>query len=173
LLWRNDAGAIINHYWFPRSRSELNRNRAVKERERMDDIQKARVRIALADSDPATLVEVAAILEPRFDIVAQAENAHELLDAVESLSPSVAILDIDLPDMDGIETTRLITANYPDVKVLVLSIHDLPEIVDAVFEAGASGYVSKFVAYFELIPAIESILIGRRRYRATGPGWSS
>jgi two-component system, NarL family, nitrate/nitrite response regulator NarL len=122
---------------------------------------KRRKTVVIADDDPTLLDQIGSILETRFDVVGRARNGRELLTAVQKLSPSVAVTDITMPEMNGIEAARLIAKNCPGVKVVVLSVHDDPAIVEAAFEAGASGYVSKFTAFVELIPAIENALVGR------------
>jgi two-component system nitrate/nitrite response regulator NarL len=66
-----------------------------------------------------------------------------------------------MPVLDGIEATRQIKSTDPTVKVLMLSGHEDPELIDAAFEAGAVGYVVKIRAFGELIPAIECVLSGR------------
>jgi DNA-binding NarL/FixJ family response regulator len=120
----------------------------------------ARVRVVIADDNPMILDQIGGLLEPRFEIVGRAKNGRELFEAVRKLSPSVVVTDITMPEVDGIEATRRIINDCPGMKVLVLSVHDDPAIVEAAFEAGASGYVSK-LAGNELIPAIEDVLAGR------------
>jgi DNA-binding NarL/FixJ family response regulator len=122
---------------------------------------KGRHRVVIADDDPIILDQITSILEPRFEVIFRAENGRELFNAVQKLSPSVVVTDITMPEIDGIEAARLIAKNCPRVKVVVLSVHDDREIIKAVFEAGAAGYVSKFTAHIELIPAIEDVLRGR------------
>ena len=71
-----------------------------------------------------------------------------------------------MPDMNGIEASRLIQENYPRVRVVVLSFESDPVIIGALFESGVSGFVWKAAAPSELIPAIESILTGWPRLSA-------
>jgi DNA-binding NarL/FixJ family response regulator len=130
------------------------------------------VRVVIAEDDPLAMEQIADILESHFEVIERAENGHELLTAVHRLSPTIVVTDINMPGIDGIEATRFIAANYPSVKVVVLSVEDDPSVIDAVFDAGASAYVSKYVAYYELLPAIENVLSGRQ-YRASGPRWTS
>jgi DNA-binding NarL/FixJ family response regulator len=120
-----------------------------------------RVRVVIADDDPLVLNEIGRILEARFDVVKRVGNGRELVDATRKLSPSVVVTDVTMPEMNGIEATRLITANHKDVKVVVLSVHDDPAIIESAYEAGASAYVPKLTAPVALIPAIEDVLAGR------------
>jgi DNA-binding NarL/FixJ family response regulator len=67
-----------------------------------------------------------------------------------------------MPEMNGIDATREITSEHPNVKVVLLSGYDDPALVEAAFQAGASAYVSKMHAVTELLPAIEKALANRR-----------
>ena len=118
----------------------------------------------IADDEPVMLDQIGMLLESDFDVVGRACNGRELVEAVQHLSPSVAVADITMPEMDGIEATRRITKTNPKVKVVILSVHSDQAIVEAAFAAGASGYVAKLYASTELIPAIKTVL-GGRRYR--------
>jgi DNA-binding NarL/FixJ family response regulator len=132
----------------------------------MDPGRKRRARVVIADDNAIVLEQLGSLLESRFHVVGHAANGRELFAVVQKLLPSVVVTDITMPKMDGIEATRLITKHCPDVKVVVVSIHNDPVIVEAAFDAGVSGYVSKVTADIELIPAIEDVLAGRR-YRSS------
>ena len=125
-----------------------------------------RARVVIADDDAIVLDHIDSLLQPRFDVVGLARNGRELYNVVRELSPSVVVTDISMPEMTGIEACRLITKDCPRVKVVVVSIHDDPLIIEAAFLAGASGYVWKPSVFTELIPAIEDVLAGRL-YRST------
>ena len=119
-----------------------------------------RPRLVIADDDPDILHVVARLLESRFEIVGRATNGRELVKAVRKLSPAVVVTDITMPELNGIEATRLIRKNCRGVRVVALSVHDDPAIIEAAFEAGAAGYVSKTAAHTDLIPTIEKALNG-------------
>ena len=121
-----------------------------------------RVRVVIADDNPAILEQISLLIETRFDVVGRVHNGRELMEAVQRLSPSVVVADITMPEMDGIEAARRITQTYPGVKVVILSVHSESAFIDAAFQAGASGYVTKSRAFTELIPAIEAVLAGRQ-----------
>lgn len=122
---------------------------------------KERSRVVIADDDAAMLDRIGSLLEPRFDVVGRAANGRELVEAVGTLLPSVVVTDLAMPEMNGLEACRLITSKYSGVKVVVISVHNDPVIIQAVLEAGASGYVWKLTGHDELIPAIENVLAGR------------
>jgi len=122
---------------------------------------KERSRVVIADDDAAILDWIGSLLEPRFDVVGRAANGRELVEAVGTLLPSVVVTDLAMPEMNGLEACRLITSKYFGVKVVVISVHNDPVIIQAVLEAGASGYVWKLTGHDELIPAIENVLAGR------------
>jgi DNA-binding NarL/FixJ family response regulator len=126
--------------------------------------RKQRVRIVVADDNPATLDRLVFILSVRFDVVARAVNGHELVEAVGTFSPSVAVTDLNMPEMNGIEATRRIKKKYPSVQVVILSLDCDPATIDSAFLAGAAGYVEKTAADTELIRTIELVLIGNRTH---------
>jgi DNA-binding NarL/FixJ family response regulator len=121
-------------------------------------------RIVVADDNLAYLDEVCSLLESRFEVVAKVANGCECVDAIQRHSAPIAVTDISMPKMNGIEATRQITKNWPSVKVVVLSANDDPAFVEAALEAGASAYVVKLSAFDDLIPAIEEVLAGRSYY---------
>ena len=125
------------------------------------NIRQDRIRVVIADDHAVMLDKIDSVIKPHFDVVGRAENGRELVDTVGKLLPAVVTTDIAMPELDGIGACRLITSQHAGVKVVVVSIHNDPTIVDAVFEAGASGYVWKPAIHAELIPAIESVLAGR------------
>jgi DNA-binding NarL/FixJ family response regulator len=98
--------------------------------------------------------------EPDFKIVGEAANGEEAVQLVTSLKPDVAIVDISMPVMDGIEATKKIKASCPAVAVLILSAYDNDEFVFALLEAGAAGYLLKDVSGQDIINAVRAILRG-------------
>jgi two-component system response regulator NreC len=94
--------------------------------------------------------------EEDMEIVGEAGNAREAINAVYALKPDVVLMDIGLPDMSGIEVTREIKRLYPDVAVVALTIHEDEEYFFKMLEAGARGYVPKRAAPEELLTAIRA-----------------
>jgi len=124
-------------------------------------------RVVVADDDPGVLDHICRMLEDCFDVVARVQDGLKLLNAVRTLSPSVVVTDIAMPELSGIEVTRIIVRQHPNVKVVVVSGYDEATFVDAVFKAGASGYVWKADAHLELLAAVKNVLRGRV-YRSEG-----
>ncbi len=98
--------------------------------------------------------------EPDFVIVAEAENGREAVARAKETQPDLAILDISMPDLSGLEATRLIKTESPRTQVLILTMHDNDEYFFRAIEAGASGYVLKKAATQDLIAAAHAVARG-------------
>ena len=98
--------------------------------------------------------------EPDVEIVGEADNGREALQRVADLQPDVVLMDISMPGLNGIEATRQIRQQYPQVKVVVLSMHSSEEYVFQVLRAGAVGYVLKQADSSEVLTAIRAALSG-------------
>lgn len=120
-------------------------------------------RIVLADDHQLVRAGLRSLLEkePGFEIVAEASDGLEAVNLVTRLTPDLAILDIGMPNLNGIEATRQIRAEVPQTKVLALSMHASAQYVSRMFEAGASGYILKDSAYEELLQAVRTVMVGR------------
>jgi DNA-binding NarL/FixJ family response regulator len=99
--------------------------------------------------------------EKDIDVVGQATNGHSTIDLVRELSPDVVVMDIGMPDLNGIEATRRIVKDWPKVKVVGLSMHSSDKYVREMFKAGASGYLLKNCPFEELIEAIRTVTSGK------------
>jgi len=99
---------------------------------------------------------------PKMRIAGFALDGLEALQKVGELQPDLVLLDIGLPRLSGIETARRIRELSPGCKVIFLTNHLHPEIVQAALEAGGSGYVHKEDAATELLPSLESVLVGKQ-----------
>lgn len=98
--------------------------------------------------------------EPDLEIVGEADDGRAALQSVSELEPDVILMDISMPGLNGIEATRQIRQNHPEVKVVVLSMHSNEEYVFQVLRAGASGYVLKQSDSSEVLTAIRAALAG-------------
>lgn len=99
--------------------------------------------------------------EPDMEVAGEADNGRRALELAQELSPEVVVMDISMPDLNGIEATRKLIAAQPQTKVVALSIHSDKRFVMRMFEAGASGYLLKECAFEELVSAIKEVVAGR------------
>lgn len=96
-------------------------------------------------------------LEDEFVVVAEGRTGREAIRIAGELKPEILILDINMPDMNGIEATKQLSVLSPETRVLILSIHDDESYITHALEAGASGFLLKEVASTELISAVRSV----------------
>jgi len=117
------------------------------------------VRILVADDHEIVRQGLRALLEaqPGWQVVAEAIDGREALDKAKRLHPDVVVLDVSMPNLNGLEATRQIRKALPQTEVLILTMHDSEQLVREVLEAGARGYVLKSDAGRELVTAVESV----------------
>ena len=120
------------------------------------------IRIELADEHEITRKGLRSLLEKETDleVVGEANDGQLALDLVKSLKPEIVITDITMPKINGIEATRAITSEYPDTKVIALSIHSEWLFVSEMLSAGASAYLLKESSFQELVNAIRTVQKG-------------
>jgi DNA-binding NarL/FixJ family response regulator len=127
-------------------------------------------RIALADDDALFRPLMKRFLEtgPGLEVACEACDGSHLLSLLGGFqkAPQMAILDVSMPNLGGIETTSRVKAAYPGLKVLIVSVHREPEYVREARSAGADGYVLKEDVDTELFPAIERIRSGGAYFSA-------
>ncbi len=120
------------------------------------------IKILIADDHAVVREGTRQILEqePDMDVIGEAADGEETVRLAGSLKPDVAIIDISMPKMDGIEATRQIKALYPTMVVLILSAYDDDQFVFSLLEAGAAGYLLKSVRGSELVEAVRAVYNG-------------
>jgi DNA-binding NarL/FixJ family response regulator len=120
------------------------------------------IRVVLADDHAVVRKGIREFLEDEGDIsvVGEAADGQQAVDLVAEHDPDVAVLDIQMPGLSGIEATRRIKAGYPDVRVLVLTAYDDDPYIFALLQAGASGYVLKTADSAELVRAVRTVYQG-------------
>jgi len=124
------------------------------------------IKVLLAD-DHQMFIDGMKVYLDKYDhieIVGEANNGEQVLDILESTSVDVVVLDIEMPEMDGIETTKFIRKNYTNTKVLILSMYDEKEFIIKLMSHGASGYILKNKSKEELLTAINNVAEGRTHY---------
>lgn len=123
------------------------------------------IRIILADDHTIVRSGLRSMIDKEADIqvVAEADNGRATVRSALELAPDVVIMDIAMPELNGIEATRQIVAALPGTKVIALSMHADKRYVMEMLKAGASGYLLKDNAYEELASAIRTVL-GNRTY---------
>ena len=104
-----------------------------------------RTRILIVDDQPMIRSALAFVLrdEPDFYVVGEAQSAREAVDLAKRFRPSVVLMDVSMPGIDGGTATRLLRQHCPDVRIVGLSLHDTDYMANLMREAGAVGYVAK------------------------------
>lgn len=122
-----------------------------------------KIRVLLADDHAVVREGICRFLEEADDIevVAEAGDGREALEKVREHRPDVAVLDIRMPEMTGVEATRRIKERFPEVRVLILTAYDDDPYIFALLRAGADGYVLKTASGDELIRAVRAVYRGQ------------
>jgi len=120
------------------------------------------IRVLIADDHAIVRAGLRALLieDTAFELVGEAAGGYEAIELVKKTRPDVLMLDLSMPDLDGISVTRMIKPQFPDLKVLILTLHEDEALLKEAIKAGAAGYILKRAAEAELISAIRVILRG-------------
>jgi two-component system response regulator NreC len=118
-----------------------------------------KIRVLLADDHTILRDGIRALLDDQVDmeVIGEAEDGHSTVKLVAKLTPDVVVMDIAMPLLNGLEATRQIQRDYPQVKVLILTMHENEEYIRQVSAAGALGYVLKDAAARDLLGAIRAV----------------
>jgi DNA-binding NarL/FixJ family response regulator len=124
---------------------------------------KEKQRIVIAEDHTILREGLRALISsnPDFDIVGEAEDGRDAIRCVEKLVPDLILLDLSMPRMNGMEAIKEIKKQYPETRILVLTVHRTEEYILATLRAGANGYVLKDATHAELMMAIKSVLTGK------------
>lgn len=120
------------------------------------------IKVLVADDHAIVRTGLRALLndESSMELVGEASGGYEAMELVEKTQPDVLVLDLSMPDLDGISVTRKIKPNFPDLRILILTLHEDEALLKEAIKAGASGYILKRAAELELISAIRIVLRG-------------
>ena len=120
------------------------------------------IRILLADDHGIIRQGLRSLLnkQPDMEVVAEAEDGRKAIDLVREFRPDMVIMDITMPNLNGVEATRQITAEFTQTKVIALSIHSNRRFVSDMLRAGAAGYIVKDCLFDELVQAIRVVTSG-------------
>ncbi len=120
------------------------------------------IRIILADDHKIVREGLRSLIEkePDMEVAGETNNGRETVAAVRKLLPDIILMDVSMPDMNGIEATRRIVTEFPEVKILALSMHSDRRFALEMLKGGASGYLLKDSAFEELAQAVRAVMSG-------------
>ena len=122
------------------------------------------IRLFLVDDHTVLRDGLRALLaeEPGLQLVGEAADGQQLLDQLPTIPTDVVLLDLNMPVLDGLATTHRLQAEFPQVRVLILSMVEHPHSIGQVLAAGAQGYVLKNASKSEIVVAIQTVSAGKR-----------
>jgi len=124
---------------------------------------KSPVRILIADDHTILRAGIRSLLDmvPNFEVVGEVDNGKDALIQSGQLEPDILLTDLSMPKTNGTEAIKKVKSRYPNIKILVLTVHKTEEYVHAALKAGANGYVLKDDTSDELINAVNNIVNGK------------
>ncbi|MEM9481552.1 MAG: response regulator transcription factor, partial [Verrucomicrobiota bacterium] len=126
--------------------------------------QSEAIRVVVVDDHPIFREGLAHILERAdgFQLTRAVSSGTEAMDALKELSPEVMVLDVGLPDCNGVDLAKSILEAAPATKVVMLTMHDEPELFELAMDRGLSGYVLKEDAVSNLVNCLETVMAGKK-----------
>jgi DNA-binding NarL/FixJ family response regulator len=121
-----------------------------------------RLRIVVVDDNPECLQRVKAALANDFSVVASAPDGLAALEAIRKLKPDVAVVDLQMPGLNGIEVTQELMRLRPAPAVIICSVHRDRQLIQAAADAGALGYVFKTDGCHDLVAAVKTVASGSK-----------
>src|SRR5437868_4473536 len=121
----------------------------------------ARPRVLLADDHRMFVAGLATLLESDYDIVATVYDGAALVTQAQRFKPALVVADVSMPELSGIDATRLLHQALPDLKIVLLTMHSDTELAEEAFSAGAAAYVLKRDAPDVLMTAMRQVLSGK------------
>ena len=125
-----------------------------------------RIRIIIADDHQIVIDGIRALIgkNPNFKIIGEAPNGNEVLDLLKYLHADVILMDLDMPVLNGLDTTEEVKKKYPKCKIIGLTMHSEPGMIRAMMESGADGYVLKTADREMLLEAIDKVLLDQKYF---------
>lgn len=125
-----------------------------------------KVKILIADDHQLVTEGLASLLEsePDFEVVSTVKNGFEAIKKVEILRPDLALMDIDMPMMDGIQATEQLKSRFPELKVIILSMHKEKSLIQKAIKIGADGYQVKNSEKKDFLKSVREVLAGRKSF---------
>lgn len=122
------------------------------------------IKVSIADDHRIVREGLRRILAeaPDIKVMDEAGNGREIIEKIRSNRPDVVLMDISMPDMDGLDATKQIHALFPELPILILTVHPARQYASRILRAGARGYLNKQAAPEELIDAVRKVCAGRR-----------
>lgn len=124
------------------------------------------IKLLIADDHHIVLDGLKALLKGHadFSLVGVATNGKEAVNLVQLLSPDIILMDVDMPIMNGIEATKSIKQNQPNIKIIILTMHNESSLIKTFIAAGADGYLLKNSDHDELIETIHKVSQGKKYF---------
>jgi DNA-binding NarL/FixJ family response regulator len=124
--------------------------------------RKNKISLLLVDDHPVVRKGILSCLQKqsRFEVVGEAANGRQAIAKARELSPDIVLMDVEMPELDGLEATKLLHKESPATKVLILSVNNHKESILNIIRSGAKGYVLKGATTEDLVQAIETIAAG-------------
>jgi DNA-binding NarL/FixJ family response regulator len=124
------------------------------------------IKIIIAEDQQMMIDGLKSLLnhEKNMTVIGEALNGEELLKMIEKKKPDVVLMDVRMPVMDGIEATQQISQRFPNIKVLMLTMHNTREYIEKLIKSGCAGYILKNTGKRELMTAIETVNSGEKYY---------
>lgn len=146
----------------------MHQGNRMRKKKALMQTQAATVHVVLADDHHLVRSGIRSLLEaiPGVDVIAEVADGAELLELLDSLNPDLVITDLEMPGVDGLTALAIIRRKHPGVRVMVLSMHDSPDMVKRAVAYGVRGYVRKDASCLELARAVQAVM-------ATGSYFSS
>lgn len=119
-------------------------------------------RVLLVDDHPQVLANLSRLVDEVGEVVGAMQDGRAALAAARRLHPDVIVLDLTMPEVNGLDVARMLRRDMPESKVIICTVHTHPIMIESAFTAGAAGFVQKQSAHADLAAAIRAVLAGNR-----------